>query len=97
VVDQRAGGVQQGAVAAHDDGQIALLADRGATGDFQTVVGNQPGRVFVDQHPQLALAQMIGDLTQRAREVGIAKLADKADGMENRGGHRSAMNSVLGG
>lgn len=88
VVHQRAGGIEHGAVAAHDDDEIALFANRGATGDFQAVVWQQPGRTFVQQHPQLALAQIGGNLIQRPRDVGIAEFADDADGVENRSRHR---------
>ena len=51
VVHQRTGGVEHGAIAAHDHHQIALLADGGAAGDFQAAIRDQLGRAFVEQHP----------------------------------------------
>ena len=80
VIDQRAGGVEHGAVAAQHDHQVALPANRSAVRDFQTVVGNLSGRSLVNQHPQLALTQMVGDLAEGAGEVGIAEFADEANG-----------------
>ena len=82
VIRQRARRVEQGAVAADDDDEVALLAELAAFGDVQPVAGHQFGGRLIEQYLEAALADVRAQGMDGGPDVGVTEFADESDTTE---------------